>query len=94
MHDIEALQRATQGQSTVNLSTIYAGFAEMGITDVQPRINVLTFRAWLAKGRAVQKGQHGVKCITWIPTTKDGENKLMPRTVTVFHINQTKEITA
>ena len=92
MDNSESLQRATQGQSTVNLGAIYSGFAAMGISDVQPRVNVLTFKAWLAKGRAVQKGQHGVKCITWIPTTKDGENKLMPRTVTVFHINQTREV--
>jgi len=92
MNNIESLQRATSGQSTVNLGAIYSGFAAMGIDDIQPRVNVLTFKAWLAKGRTVQKGQHGVKCITWIPTTKDGENKLMPRTVTVFHINQTREI--
>ena len=94
MNNSESLHRASQGQSTVNLSAIYSGFAAMGISDIQPRVNVLTFKAWLAKGRAVQKGQHGVKCITWIPTKKDGKDKLMPRTVTVFHIDQTKEIAA
>jgi len=98
----EALARAQQGRSTMNYGTVLDGFIDKGIdaNDIIPRENVFTFAAWKAKGRKVKKGEHGVKVVTWIPTTKtlapaDGgperiatESK-MPRTVTVFHISQT-----
>ena len=62
--------------------------------------NVLTFNACaLSLGRVVRKGQHGVKVVTFIPCNikdaKTGEDKHIgrrPKTTTVFHISQTKEV--
>jgi hypothetical protein len=97
----EALHNATVGQSLTNYPAIFDGFMEMGIPeeDILPRENVFTFNAWIAKGRIVRKGQHGVKCVTFVPAdVKDaqtGETKFKgrrPSTVTVFHISQTEEL--
>ena len=96
----EALSRALDNRSMSNYTTIYTGFADKGITDIRPRINVFTFQAWKAKGRQVQKGQHGVKICTYVPmTTKQTEASdtqpntyRRPRMVTVFHISQTDPI--
>jgi len=92
----ESLNRAKYGQSAANYAAIFAGFEAKGIpaSDILPRENVFTFNAWRAQGRSVRKGEHGVKCFTWIPTTKtkaDGtksDGKIC-RTVTVFHVSQT-----
>lgn len=98
----EALARATQGNALTNLPAIFSGFMEKGIPqhDIEPRINVLTFHAWKAKGRHVLKGQHGVKVLTWISGSKEiedpdtGEMKektwKRPKTAVVFHISQTE----
>jgi antirestriction protein ArdC len=93
----DALMNARGRQSTTNYGAIFQGFAAMGIDNVQPRGNVLTFKAWLALGRVVKKGQHGVKVVTFVPMAKnldDGGTKgfLAPRTTTVFHISQTEAI--
>lgn len=93
----DALINARGRQSTMNYSAIFNGFAAMGIDDVQPRENVLTFKAWIALGRVVKKGQHGVKVVTFVPMAKkldDGDTKgfRAPRTTTVFHISQTEAI--
>jgi len=97
----EALVKARQGQSWANYDAIFEGFIEKGIPeeDILPRENVLTFNAWLALGRVVRKGEHGIKVVTFIPMNlKDaatGEDKFIgrkPRTTTVFHISQTEEI--
>lgn len=98
----EALARAQSNRSTANYGPIFDGFIEKGIPadEILPRENVFTFAAWKAKGRSVRKGEHGVKVVTWIPTTKTlapadgGPERItteakMPRTVTVFHISQT-----
>ena len=95
----EALQRATSQQSITNEQLVIEGFAERGIYDAQPRQNVFTYNAWKALGRQVQKGQHGVKLITWIqcrkkgadPDDPDGGYK-RPKTVSVFHVSQTEAI--
>ena len=86
----EALKRATTNASTANFQAIFEGFAEKGIKayDILPRENVLTFQAWKAKGRSVQKGEKGVKVLTWIKNEKTG--KMFPKTTTVFHVSQTK----
>lgn len=97
----EALSNATSNNSLANYAAIYAGFAEKGIpeADIQPRHNVFTFNAWLALGRSVRKGEHGVKVCTWVPMTKkDGESGeavsigRKPRMTTVFHVSQTRLI--
>jgi len=68
----EALDRATSGESMSNYPALFDGFIEKGIPeeDIIPRVNILTFHAWKAKGRKVKKGQHGVKLLTWVSMTK------------------------
>ena len=95
-HQDEALLNATNNVSMINYSTIFSGFAEKGIDDVQPRVNVFTFNAWKALGRSVKKGEHGVKLITWVAMSKktdEGKDSFKrPRSVSVFHISQTEII--
>ena len=99
----EALSRALDNHSMSNFATIFAGFAAKGITNIRPRENVFTFQAWQAKGRQVQKGQHGVKICTYVRmTTRQTEEDRAsdtkpntyrrPRMVTVFHVSQTDAI--
>jgi hypothetical protein len=98
---IEALDRARNGQSVANFAAIYEGFAAKGIaeTDIRPRENVLTFNAWKALGRSVKKGEHGVKVCTFIDvpvrnTADAGDDTARsyrkPHVTTVFHISQTE----
>ena len=97
-----ALVRAQSGQSLMNYQTIISGFIEKGIPpdQITPRENVLTYNAWLALGRQVRKGEHGVKVITFIPMSKivhgeagdKVESWRSPRSTTVFHISQTDAI--
>jgi antirestriction protein ArdC len=85
----------------VNYPAVIAGFMEKGVpeTDIRPRENVFTFHAWLALGRHVRKGEHGVRILTWIPigekrdeagnvTHKAGKR---PKTAVVFHVSQTEQ---
>lgn len=99
----EALARAENDRSWANYPAIFEGFTARGIpeSEILPRENVLTYRAWQAKGRQVQKGERGVKVTTWIPIRskggdaklrKNGKPAMRPRTATVFHISQTKAI--
>lgn len=98
----QALSNARNGQSFANYGAIYAGFIAKGISEseINPRENVFTFHAWKALGRAVKKGEHGVKVCTYVPmgkvTEENGERKVQswraPRSVTVFHISQTEEV--
>jgi len=97
----EALTRAVTSNSLANYSAIYAGFAAKGIaeSDILPRDNVFTYNAWLALGRQVRKGEHGVKVVTWIPCSKkqtDGTKAafMRPKSTTVFHVSQTDRIEA
>lgn len=92
----ESLYRAQSGQSQTNYATIIRGFMAKGIpeSEILPRVNVFTFNAWQAKGRIVKRGEHGVKCLTFVEM-KDrttGQNKRRPTTTTVFHISQTETI--
>ena len=97
----EALSRAIQGQSFSNFPAIFAGFAAKGIpeSEIKPRENVFTFNAWKALGRYVRKGEHGVKVLTFIETSKENketgkvEASRRPWTSTVFHISQTDPVT-
>lgn len=96
--DAEALARAQGSQTWSNYPAIYAGFMERGIpeTDIEPRVNVFTYRAWRAKGRQVRRGEHGVRITTWIPAKDQpepdmkGKRKMFPKMATVFHITQTE----
>lgn len=95
----QSLTRAVSGQSVMNYTAIFEGFASRGIPmdQILPRENVFTFWAWKALGRRVKKGEHGVKATTFVPVagkkTDTGAREAgfrMPRTVTVFHISQTE----
>lgn len=94
----QALTNARAGQSVMNYSAIFRGFAEKGIEDIRPRENVLTYNAWRALGRQVRRGEHGVSVCTWVALTKkDDEGNAQaigrkPRMTTVFHISQTDPI--
>jgi hypothetical protein len=104
----QALSNAKADRSLMNYPAIFEGFAEMGIAldDIQPRENVFTYNAWLALGRQVRKGAHGVKVLTWIkaegkdgnkdaaPTEANGESHAFrfARSTTVFHISQTDAV--
>ncbi len=95
----EALSRATTGESVANYPAIFRGFTARGIPEAEiiPRVNVLTYRAWAAKGRQVRRGEHGVKVITWVefgPKVNDrGEVEKLGgkrcKRATVFHVTQT-----
>lgn len=92
----KALKNAVSQQSTMNYEPIILGFIEKGIPaeDITPRENVFTFNAWKAQGRTVCKGEKGVKIVTWIKCKKkdSDETYMRPKTTTVFHVSQTKEI--
>ena len=96
----ESLDRAQNGKSLSNYAAIYDGFAALGIaaSDVTPRVNVLTYFAWSAKGRAVkeEERQNGV-IIPTMRTNKSvdketGEEvvRRARTTATVYHISQTE----
>lgn len=101
----EALARAQSGLSLANYPAIYAGFKAKGLpeSEIRPRENVFTFKAWIAQGRRVKKGEHGVKVISVIETPIKEEvdpetgqvtvtTKRRPWTSTVFHISQTESL--
>lgn len=93
----EALARVEQGESFANFPTIYAAFEARGIptAEILPRVNVLTFNAWKAKGRHVRKGERGVRVVTVVITEDKttGETKSRPSAAYVFHVSQTDETT-
>jgi hypothetical protein len=99
---LESLKRAVSGQSFTNFPAIFQGFAAKGIaeSEIKPRENIFTFKAWKALGRVVRRGEHGVKITTFIESKskeidKDtGEPKIVrrPWTTTVFHISQTEPL--
>ena len=93
----EALTRAVSGQSFSNYQPIFEGFMRKGIPeqDIKPRENVFTYNAWRALGRQVRKGEHGVKCLTFIECQdKDNPEKTYrrPWSTTVFHVSQTDAV--
>ena len=55
-----------------------ATFEAKGFKDVQPKVNVMTYKAWVAQGRRVVPGQKGTKVGPF----------------TLFHKDQTQPITA
>ena len=95
----EALGRAQGGISTANYAAILDGFAERGISDAEPRVNVFTYNAWQELGRQVSKGEKGVKIHTWIVCKskpnkgREPEKYKRRRTVAVFHVSQTERKT-
>ena len=98
----EALERARTSNSTANFSAIFEGFELKGIpaADIEPRVNVLTYNAWLALGRQVRRGEHGVKVCTWVSMTKKDASGVSqpigrkPHATAVFHVSQTDPVQA
>ncbi len=98
--DAEALSRAESGISARNYGLILDGFANKGIpvADIEPRVNVFTYRAWRAKGRQVRRGEHGVRVVTFIDCEKTDKRTgktdrySRPWHSTVFHVSQTDPI--
>ena len=96
----QALKNATENNSVANYQAIFEGFAEKGIFDIEPRVNVLTYNAWLAVGRQVRRGESGVRVLTMVSAkekaAEGGEGEArgfkFKRTVSVFHISQTDPI--
>lgn len=96
----QALSNAVSNQSMLNYHAIFTEFMARGIPEsqIEPRVNVFTYKAWLALGRQVRKGEHGVKVVTFVPMTKrdtlTGNEKSfrVPRSTTVFHISQTDAV--
>ena len=96
----EALGRAQNCRSLGNMATVIHEFVSRGIpaSDIAPGDNVLTFAAWIALGRVVKRGEHGVKVATIIDGSKEdqetGERKTikMMRSAAVFHISQTEPL--
>lgn len=90
-----SLDRALQSPSLTNYPTIVAEFTARGIPadQIEPRRNVFTYNAWLALGRQVRRGEHGVRICVWIDTGEGEDAKRIPRHSTVFHVSQTDEVT-
>lgn len=97
----EALERIQSNPSEANYAAVISGFAARGIPvqDIKPKENVLTFNAWIAKGRRINKGESSVKITTWTPINSkkndDDEAKrprLTLRRCALFHISQTHPI--
>ena len=96
LQQMESLQRAKNGDSLLNYPNIINGFIAKGISpsEIIPRENVFTYNAWKALGRQVNKGEHGVKVVTWIDATDKvtGNPTKLCRKSTVFHVSQTTPI--
>lgn len=98
----ESLTRAVSSQSLMNYSAIYQELMSRGIpeNDIKPRENVFTYQAWLALGRQVRKGEHGVRIVTFLratrkdKTTQKEESYSRPWHTTVFHVSQTDAVKA
>jgi hypothetical protein len=89
----DALVRAREGNSHFNDARIMAGFSKLGIA-VKPediRENILTFDGWLALGKVVKKGQHGVSIIVFRRDKKTGRTQ--PGWARVFHVSQVETLT-
>lgn len=89
----QALARIQSGFSQNDMAVI-AAFAAKGYDParIEPRVNVLTYKAWRAKGRQVMRGEKATKITIWIPVKReDGKRDgMIPRSAAVFHIDQTK----
>jgi hypothetical protein len=96
----KALENAVSGDSEANYKAIFDGFEAKGIetSAILPRINVFTYKAWLAIGRVVKKGESGVKIGTVIecakkdPQTGTKTPVKKRKVTTVFHVSQTVEL--
>ncbi len=95
----QALERITSGFSKNDIAVVFH-FAGVGVDpdDIEPRENVLTFKAWKAKGRKVAKSAISQRITVWVPKSrkagesddsKDKSQSCFPKTTCVFHESQT-----
>lgn len=91
----EALDRASN-PSIRNSMIVEMAAQDRGIVDAKPGENVLTFNAWIAKGRAVRKGEKALcKLVVFFSREgKEGETVKRMTTAAVFHVSQTDPIQA
>ena len=85
------------GYSTASILIVTQALQERGC-DCQPYTDTFTYNRWKAQGMQVQKGEHGIKLMTYIPVTKetdDGKTEVThtrPWSTTVFCRHQVKPI--
>lgn len=99
VNGLASVARAQSNASLKNDLAVIEGFAERGIR-AEPRVDVFTFNGWLALGRRVRKGEHGVRLGVKVATSKavldevTGQERRVESSflkgVTVFHISQTE----
>ena len=93
-HGLKTIDRARSNQGSANNLLVISHFKNLGLEDVQPRINVFTYNAWLALGRKVKKGEKGCR-ITVFCDDYDNDPETSKRRIystTLFHITQTELI--
>ena len=80
--NLECLYRIQSNPSAGNFQMVYLQLEARGIpiADIDPKVNVLTYKAWLAKGRQVRKGEKSITVATWIviepkPGQKEGHQQ-------------------
>lgn len=92
-----AQARTFNTHSQENAAILEAAAALRGC-DCRPYVDWFTYNRWQAQDQQVQRGEHGVKILTWIETEKKdkktGEVKreLKPRRATVFCRCQVKKM--
>ena len=86
----DALVRAREGKSNFNVPKILSFFNANGIavTPEDVRENVLTFKAWMALGQVVKKGEHGCHIVVFGKDEKTGKTRGYG--AVVFHRSQTE----
>lgn len=93
-----ALQRIAGGFSGNDVAVVMI-FASLGVDpdEILPRENVLTFKAWKAKGRKIAKGVNSISVPVYIPAKgkqeAEGDDEkpgsMMKRRARLFHESQT-----
>lgn len=66
-------------------------FARAGYADAAVKVNVFTFRQWLAHGRCVQRGQKAVRVDIQVPRGKPVT--MVTKPIWLFHESQTRPLT-
>lgn len=86
------MNRAQSCKINQNDYIVIEEFGKRGIpaSEIIPRVNVLSYRAWIALGRQVCKSPNGVKLHSFLPVEDNkGRERLVSKYPTVFHISQT-----
>lgn len=69
---------STKADSSAKMEALtLKAFKKAGFTDVQPRVNTLTYNKWLEQGRIVKEGEKAIKA----------------KNLRLFHVSQTRPVT-